>query len=105
MIDKLADLTSPEQYRTDAADADIIVGQPRAADFFHQVIDGFPFSERMHERRHGADVLAESADGDQMAGDAIELARNYPAEFPSPVTSVPASFPRPCKRLISEHRG
>src|SRR5215475_10325797 len=34
----------------------------------------------MDEGSHGANVLTESADGDQMAGDPIELASNYPTE-------------------------
>ena len=60
----------------------------------------------MDERRHGADVLAEGADGDQVAGDAIELACDHPTEFP-PACNFCSSelFRRHAENLVGEHGG
>src|SRR5688572_28253799 len=107
MIDKFADLAASfgNNVVADAADANIIVGKPRATDLFHQVIDGFPLSERVHERRHSADVLAESTDGDQMAGDAIELAGNHATKLAAPRHFGSSElFRGHAERLIGEHR-
>ena len=59
----------------------------------------------MHERRDGADVLAEGADRDQMAGDAVQLAGDHAAELAAPRHLDAAQFlRRQAKALVGEHR-
>jgi hypothetical protein len=67
-----------------AADSNVIIGQPRAANLLHQIIDGLALAQGVHERRHRADVLAESPHRDQMAGQTIEFASDHAAELAAP---------------------
>jgi hypothetical protein len=88
------------------ADADVIISQPRTANLFHQIIDRLALAQCVDKGRHRTDVLAEGADGDQMAGQAIELARDHAAEFTAPGDFRAGQFFRGhAERLIGEHRG
>src|SRR5688572_13709218 len=65
----------------DPADAKIVIGQARAADLFHQIVDALSLSQRVNERGHRADVLAEGTDRDQMTRNAVELTGDDPAKL------------------------
>ena len=58
-----------------AADGDVAVGQPGAADLLEQVEDLLPLAEGPHERREAAQVEPVAAGRHQVAGDAAQLGR------------------------------
>jgi len=57
----------------ETADPEIVVEQTRAADFFEEIEDAFAVLEQQQKGRERADVDAVRADGDLMAGDALQL--------------------------------
>src|SRR5688572_21681457 len=88
----------------DPANAKIIIGQARAADLFHQIVDALSLSQRVNKGGHRADVLTEGADRDQVTRDAVELAGDHPAKLAAPRDfDSRKPFRRHAKSLIGEH--
>ena len=58
-----------------AADGEVAVGQPGAADFLEQVENHLAFAEGVQERAERAEVEAVGAHADQVAGDAVQSRR------------------------------
>src|SRR5919109_1164190 len=88
------------------SDPDIVIGETGAADFFHQVIDGFALSQSVNKRRHCADVLTESADGNQMASDPVKFTGDHAAKLAaSGDFDFAEFFRRHAENLVGEHGG
>ncbi len=60
-----------------AADGEVAVGQPGAADFLEQVEDLLALAEGVEERAERAEVEAVGAHADEVAGDAVHLGDDH----------------------------
>jgi phage tail protein X len=77
-IEELQHLVAPplRHVERDAADAVIVEREPRAAELLDEVVDVLALAERPRERRDGADIHRHRSEGDHVARDAVELARD-----------------------------
>ncbi len=89
----------------DAADAVVVVGEPRAAERLDEVVDGLALAQAVDHRREGADVHRHRADRDEVRGDAAELAGDG-AEPLGPGRHLDLEEPLDRDRvaLVREHR-
>ena len=80
LVEKFFALLQPalRQIGRRAADGDIAVRQPRAADLLEQVENLFPLAEGVQERAERAQVEPVGAHADQVAGDAAHLGDDHP---------------------------
>ena len=63
------------------ADAEVVVHHSRAGDRLEDCLNPLPPPEAEHRRRHGAGVQSHRSHEQEMAGDAVQLAQDYPNVF------------------------
>ena len=107
MIEELLHPVGPAlgQVEGDAADAGVVVGQPRAAELLGEVVYLLALAQGVHEGRERADVTGVRADADEVARDAVELARDR-SQVPRPRRDLEAEqlLHRHRPALVGEHR-
>ncbi|MBA7703448.1 hypothetical protein ES703_112234 [subsurface metagenome] len=91
----------------DAAHPHIVVGQALAADHVEEVQNLLSFPNHIEHGGHkGAAVVEESADGDKVAGEALQLSHNHPDVFrPLRHRNTSQLFHRQAVSQVVAHRG